>query len=104
MWIFWVVVGCSIAAALIPIYLARPAGRSSDGGPLEQWRTPIHYLSTGILVAIVWAIAFRSEVATLHISLKAVFILLLMEAIYLIAIRIQNPDWAVLAVIGLPAI
>jgi hypothetical protein len=91
---FWIAVGCAVITALLFISLARPQGRTSVGGPLEPWHQPIYYISTGSLVAVVWAIAFRSQVAAMQISLKAVFILVLMEAIYQAAIRIMAPEWA----------
>src|SRR5262245_16558893 len=92
---FWIIVGCTITTALFAIWLARPRSPGSFGGPLQPWHQPIHYIASGILVAAVWAIAFRSQVAALQISLKALFVLVLIEAVYQFAIRFMAPDWAV---------
>jgi hypothetical protein len=90
--VYWIAVCSLTGMALSAIYSVSPG--PYRGSPIHPWHKPVHYLSAGILVAVVWAILFRSQVARFRISLSAIFVLMLMEAGYLLAIRIVNPFWA----------
>jgi hypothetical protein len=89
---FWLTVaavvitaGCAIEAALS---LFLPWQFSTAG-------TILVYASTAVLVAVVWAVCFRSQVQRLRISLTAILALVAMEAIWFAAIRIFDPFWSV---------
>jgi drug/metabolite transporter (DMT)-like permease len=45
----------------------------------------------GVLVAVAWAICFRSQVEKLRLSLFALFALIAMEAVFLMAVRFADP-------------
>jgi hypothetical protein len=90
--LFWIAVCSVIIATFIALYATNRG--PYRGGPLQPWHKPVRYISTGLLVAVVWAILFRSQVASLRISLSAMFVLILLEATYLFAIRFANPFWA----------
>jgi hypothetical protein len=90
--LFWVAVCSLITATFIALYAVGPG--SYQRSRLYPLYEPVHYIATGILVAVVWAILYRSQVAKFHISLTAIFVLMLMESVYLLAIRFANPSWA----------
>src|SRR3954451_19096757 len=45
----------------------------------------------GILVGVVWAICFRPQLEKLRLNLLALFTLVAMEAVFLMAVRIADP-------------
>lgn len=90
---FWIVVSASIGLAVVAIYAVN-LGPFPVTWIRSAWRSPVYYLSTGILVAVLWAIAFRPQLAGGRFTLSAVFALMAMEAIFLLLVRFCNPFWA----------
>jgi hypothetical protein len=89
---FWVVVYCLaiVAMFMIGIFVSTMRGVS-----LTLSERLVFYAAGGILVGVVWAILFRTQIEKLRLSLFVLFILLSMEALWLAAIRIINPFWSV---------
>ncbi len=84
---FWIVVSFVFIAVVVALDVTAPRFRSD--WPIAT--TVTRYLSMGTLVAIIWAIFFRSQIEKLRVSLASLFVLILMEAILLLAIRVFRP-------------
>ncbi|MBI3465984.1 MAG: hypothetical protein HY000_23465 [Planctomycetes bacterium] len=93
---FWL----SICVALVIAFAIAHAIPSFGGSPPSQrtydHRPPVavqvaHFAFLGSLVAIVWAICFRPQLEKLQISLFALFALVAMEALLLLAARLLDP-------------
>ncbi|HEX5104513.1 MAG TPA: hypothetical protein VFV87_11910 [Pirellulaceae bacterium] len=85
---FSTAIGIILAAIFLAILVVSSVPRS------EQRTLPVqitHYLVTGSLVAVLWAICFRRQVEKLRFSLLSLFVLAAMEAVLFAAIRLLNP-------------
>jgi hypothetical protein len=87
---FWIVIACLIFAALffatnVRIPLQTQAAVFGKLG---------FYLTSAVLVAIIWAILFRAQVEKFQISIYSMFVLVLLQATMLLAIHIVSPFWA----------
>jgi hypothetical protein len=88
---FWVVVGALVVGSMVAVDLAVPNWRGQSPALLERL---VCYAAGGTLVGIVWAILFREQIEKFHLSLLSLFALVLMEAMFLLAVRMANPYWA----------
>jgi hypothetical protein len=83
---FWITISFVVIGVMIALHMTSP--------PRGDWSIATivtRYVTMGILVAIIWAISFRSQIEKLQITLRSMFILTLMEAVLLSAIRIFRP-------------
>jgi hypothetical protein len=89
--VFWLVVGGLVVGSIVAVDLALSGLR---GVALTLFQKLVCYAAGGTLVGIVWAILFRSQIEKFRLSLFALFVLVLAEAMFLLAVRIANPFWA----------
>jgi hypothetical protein len=85
---FWIAVSAVLSATLVGIFLVEPT--------TYRWPVPVAAkvaiaVLMGILVAVIWAIVFRAQIVSGRVSLGSLFVLTLMEAILLVAIRTFRP-------------
>jgi hypothetical protein len=79
-----------LLAGLAANFVNPPVPRTYQTGPTVFQK--LYCLAWGgILVGVAWAICFRPQVEKLRLSLFALFVLIAMEAVFLMAFRITDP-------------
>jgi hypothetical protein len=93
-WFWPVIIGLAFVAPLLPaIFVRTPLGQMKWPMTVSQ-RLP-YYAATAILAFAIWAILFRGQIEKLRIRIVSLFVLVLLEAVLLLAIRFAHPFWAI---------
>ena len=85
---FWIAVSAVLFFTLVGISFVEP---TTYHWPVSITAKVAISVLMGILVAVIWAIVFRSQIVNGRVSLGSLFVLTLMEAILLVAIRTFRP-------------
>ena len=93
---FWLCISFVLGIVLLSPILRR----AIVGPPLRMyhqysiWDQLYGFTVGGTLVAVIWAICFRSQVERLQFSVFSLIVLVVMEAVFFTVVRIADPLWA----------